>query len=96
MLKSLSLVAALLLSAVLASPISKLYPRDPCAGNTPTTRSKWCNYSVDTDYTTQIPDTGVTREYWLEITDVVVSPDGFTRPAIGEFLAKPTGGHQVK
>ncbi|OAA53376.1 Cupredoxin [Cordyceps fumosorosea ARSEF 2679] len=82
MLKSLSLVAALLLSAISASPTSKLYPRDPCAGNTPTTRSKWCNYSVDTDYTAQIPDTGVTREYWLEITDAVVSPDGFTRPAI--------------
>ncbi|KGQ06259.1 Laccase-2 [Beauveria bassiana D1-5] len=82
MLKLRSLVAALLLSAISASPTSNLYPRDACAGNTATTRSQWCNYSVDTDYTTQIPDTGVTREYWLEITDVVVSPDGFTRPAI--------------
>ncbi|KAF4589132.1 multicopper oxidase [Ophiocordyceps camponoti-floridani] len=53
-----------------------------CAGNTPSTRSKWCDLSIDTDYTTVAPNTGVTREYWLEITDVTVSPDGIPRSAM--------------
>lgn len=42
-------------------------PRDfgPCSGNTASTRSEWCDYSIDTDYDAEAPDTGVTREYWV-------------------------------
>ncbi|USP73626.1 hypothetical protein yc1106_00900 [Curvularia clavata] len=29
-----------------------------------------------------VPDTGVTREYWLELTDVTVAPDGVSRSAM--------------
>lgn len=29
-----------------------------------------------------IPDTGVTREYWLELSDVTVAPDGVSRTAM--------------
>jgi FtsP/CotA-like multicopper oxidase with cupredoxin domain len=29
-----------------------------------------------------VPDTGVTREYWLELSDVTVSPDGIARSAM--------------
>ena len=65
-----------------ALPASKLFPRTSCSGNTATTRSEWCDYSIDTDYTTQAPDTGVTREYWLELTDVTVAPDGVSRSAM--------------
>ncbi|RDA88918.1 hypothetical protein CP532_5492 [Ophiocordyceps camponoti-leonardi (nom. inval.)] len=54
----------------------------PCAGNTPTTRSQWCGLSIDTDYTTVAPTTGVVREYWLELTDVVIAPDGVPRTAM--------------
>ncbi|PVH90787.1 laccase-like multicopper oxidase [Periconia macrospinosa] len=53
-----------------------------CAGNTASTRSEWCDYSIDTDFTNEVPDTGVTREYWLELTDVTVSPDGVSRSAM--------------
>ncbi|XXH01375.1 hypothetical protein Hte_007735 [Hypoxylon texense] len=65
-----------------SSSSSNLVPRAACAGNTPTTRNEWCDFSIDTDYTTVVPDTGVTREYWLELTDVIVAPDGVARPAI--------------
>jgi hypothetical protein len=54
----------------------------PCDGNTATTRFKWCNYSIDTDYMNEVPDTEVTREYWLELTDVTVAPDGVPRSAM--------------
>ncbi|PVI01802.1 laccase-like multicopper oxidase [Periconia macrospinosa] len=55
---------------------------EACAGNTATTRSQWCDYSIDTDFMNEVPDTGVTREYWLELTDVTVSPDGVSRSAM--------------
>ncbi|KAF4508824.1 hypothetical protein G6O67_005156 [Ophiocordyceps sinensis] len=53
-----------------------------CWGNTAKTRSKWCNFSINTDYTSQAPDTGVTREYWLDISDVMIAPDGVPRTAM--------------
>ncbi|KAJ5972470.1 CAZyme family AA1 [Penicillium vulpinum] len=54
----------------------------PCAGNTPGTRSKWCQYDVNTDYTQVVPNTGVTREYWLNLEELVAAPDGFRRPVM--------------
>ncbi|KAF2023523.1 hypothetical protein EK21DRAFT_118669 [Setomelanomma holmii] len=57
-------------------------PRATCSGNTASTRSEWCDYSIDIDYATEVPDTGVTREYWLELTDVTVAPDGVSRSAM--------------
>ncbi|KAL4767505.1 multicopper oxidase-domain-containing protein [Aspergillus nidulans var. acristatus] len=53
-----------------------------CAGNTPDTRREWCNYSIDTNYHEITPDTGVVREYWLELDEITVSPDGISRPAV--------------
>ncbi|KAF2478037.1 laccase-1 [Lindgomyces ingoldianus] len=50
-----------------------------CSGNTASDRSVWCNYSIDTDYYTGGPDTGVTVEYWLEVTNVTLAPDGVER-----------------
>ncbi|KAH6874866.1 multicopper oxidase [Thelonectria olida] len=64
------------------SSSSPSLPSSACSGNTPSTRSEWCQYSIDTDYATEYVDTGVTREYWLELTDVVVAPDGIKRPAM--------------
>jgi hypothetical protein len=59
-----------------SDPNDPIVPRDVCDGNTASMRSEWCDYSIDTDYTSTSPDTGVTREYWFELTDVTVSPDG--------------------
>ncbi|KAK7564790.1 Cupredoxin [Phyllosticta citricarpa] len=50
-----------------------------CAGNTADTRNQWCDYDVDTDYYNEIPDTGVVREYWLELIDKTLAPDGIPR-----------------
>ncbi|CAE7032522.1 hypothetical protein CFE70_004627 [Pyrenophora teres f. teres 0-1] len=61
---------------------SDLKPRAACSGNTATTRSQWCDFSISDDPTSKIPDTGVTREFWLELTDVIVSPDGVSRSAM--------------
>ncbi|CAN9244000.1 unnamed protein product [Alternaria alternata] len=61
---------------------SDLRPRAACDGNTATTRSEWCDYSIDVDPSDDVPDTGVTREYWLELTDVTVAPDGVSRSAM--------------
>ncbi|KAI4672930.1 uncharacterized protein J4E78_001433 [Alternaria triticimaculans] len=62
--------------------VTNLMPRRACDGNTASTRSEWCDHSIDTDASIEIPDTGVTREYWLELTDVIVAPDGVSRTAM--------------
>ncbi|KAL8330531.1 hypothetical protein RB593_001511 [Gaeumannomyces tritici] len=61
----------------------RIQQRAACAGNTATTRSKWCDFDIKSDYYTgQHPNTGVTREFWLELTDSVkLAPDGVPRYA---------------
>lgn len=54
----------------------------PCAGNTAHKRTKWCDYDINTDYTQTVPNTGVTREYWLSIDEINVAPDGIERFAM--------------
>lgn len=56
--------------------------RQTACENTPTSRRCWGNYSVDTDYYDTIPDTGVVREYWLNVEDSTISPDGFLTNSI--------------
>jgi len=53
-----------------------------CTGNTASTRSEWCNYDISTDYYTEVPDTGVTREYWFNLEQVTIAPDGYSRVAL--------------
>lgn len=59
-----------------------LRPRQtPSTGceNTATSRSCWGEYDIDTNYYTTLPDTGVTREYWLSVESVDCAPDGVNR-----------------
>ncbi|KID83124.1 laccase [Metarhizium guizhouense ARSEF 977] len=67
---------------ILLATTAKVVTAAACTGNSAGDRMQWCDYSVATDYSTTVVDTLVTREYWLELTDVVVAPDGFSRPAI--------------
>ncbi|KAJ9136552.1 Multicopper oxidase [Pleurostoma richardsiae] len=53
-------------------------PRETC-DNTATSRSCWGNYSIDTNYYEETPDTGVTREYWLSVEETTCAPDGYQR-----------------
>ncbi len=46
----------------LTSLESSLIPRQSSCENTATSRSCWGNYSIDTDWYSVTPDTGVTRE----------------------------------
>ncbi|KAM0322050.1 hypothetical protein ACHAQA_009793 [Verticillium albo-atrum] len=75
-------IAAYAPAAVVAAPSPAIVPRAACDGNTASTRSEWCDYSIDTDWWTEPVDTGVTREYWLDLTDVTVAPDGVSRSAM--------------
>lgn len=65
MLSSLA-VAASVVGLAVANPFdSSLLPRATCDGNTASTRSQWCDYDLSTDWYNTVPDTGVTREYWV-------------------------------
>ncbi|KAJ5929298.1 Multicopper oxidase type 3 [Penicillium verhagenii] len=63
-----------------------------CPGNTPKDRTVWCDYSVNTDYESVAPNTGVTREYWFDVKQVILAPDGFPRPVwtVNGTLPGPT------
>ncbi|KAK8116708.1 laccase-1 [Apiospora kogelbergensis] len=89
----LPLVAVPLVSGHVINPFtSQFTPRSACEGNTPETRSSWCDYSINTDYSVEVPDTGVTREYYLDLTEVEVAPDGISRfaMAINGTIPGPT------
>lgn len=42
-------------------------------------RACWGDYDISTNYYDTGPDTGVTREFWWEITNTTASPDGIER-----------------
>ncbi|KAH8651189.1 multicopper oxidase-domain-containing protein [Xylariales sp. PMI_506] len=70
------------LSSATATGTSSAQPSSTGSGNTASNRQKWFDYDINTDYTTIAPDTGVTREYWFDLTEVEIAPDGFTRYAM--------------
>ncbi|QDS75973.1 hypothetical protein FKW77_003999 [Venturia effusa] len=57
-------------------------PNSESFGNSANTRSSWGRYSIDTDYEKFAPVTGVTREYWLDLVQVTLSPDGIPREVL--------------
>lgn len=59
-------------------PISNHREHDRCE-HTATSRQCWGDFSIDTDYYTTTPSTGITREYWLSVVKGACSPDGFLR-----------------
>ena len=63
-----------------------------CPGNTPQTRDQWCQYDLSTDYTDTVPDTGLTREFWLNVHQANLAPDGRSRwmLAINNSMPGPT------
>ncbi|KAJ5780623.1 hypothetical protein N7457_005783 [Penicillium paradoxum] len=59
-------------------PSAEKHPK-ACKGNTPSTRHQWCKHNLYTDYTATTPDTGVTQEFWLNIDQATLAPDGRPR-----------------
>ncbi|KAJ4385589.1 hypothetical protein N0V93_010018 [Gnomoniopsis smithogilvyi] len=53
-----------------------LLPRASCE-NSASDRSCWGDYSIDTNYYDVVPETGITREYWLNVEQVACAPDGY-------------------
>ncbi|PQK16678.1 hypothetical protein BB8028_0006g09970 [Beauveria bassiana] len=43
----------------------------------PNSRGCWGDYSINTNYYNQAPDTGVTREYWFVVENITMAPDGY-------------------
>lgn len=75
---------ALFLSVVFANAsVTKLLASSeevvPCSGNSAANRAVWCEYDINTDFYTEVPETGVTREYWLELVNTTAAPDGVPR-----------------
>lgn len=64
----------------------------PCAGNTPNNRQQWCNHNIYTDSTTTTPDTGIIQEFWFDLTQANLAPDGRERwtLSINETIPGPT------
>ncbi|KAH8882067.1 putative extracellular dihydrogeodin oxidase/laccase [Thozetella sp. PMI_491] len=60
-------------------------PHDPAFSlskrctNSADDRSCWGDYDVSTNYYDESPDTGVTREYWFDITNTTAAPDGIEK-----------------
>jgi FtsP/CotA-like multicopper oxidase with cupredoxin domain len=61
---------------------SSLVARAACSGNDASDRSVWCDYDTDTNYYNEVPDTGVTVEYWFELQNITTAPDGVSRNAL--------------
>ncbi|KAI0521790.1 multicopper oxidase [Xylaria bambusicola] len=67
---------------VAAAPASSdLSPRqsDACEFDSATAPNCWGEYSLDTNWYEEAPDTGVIREYWFEVVNKTLAPDGVER-----------------
>ncbi|KAF2164057.1 multicopper oxidase [Zasmidium cellare ATCC 36951] len=47
-----------------------------CPGNTASDRGSWCDFSIDTNWYLEVPNTGRTVEYYFEMVNTTLSPDG--------------------
>lgn len=47
--------------------------------NSASDRSCWGDYDISTNYYDNVPNTGVTREYWFSVENITAAPDGVDR-----------------
>ncbi|OJJ51730.1 hypothetical protein ASPZODRAFT_57033 [Penicilliopsis zonata CBS 506.65] len=71
----------LALLSFLSSAIAAAVGRRECA-NGPTTRHCWGQYDINTNFYDVVPDTGVTREFWLSAQNLTLAPDGYEREVL--------------
>jgi len=74
--------AAISIPSLQASPLRPRQSNNSNCENTATSRSCWGNFSIDTNFYDDGPDTGVTREYWLSVVNVTCAPDGYQRTCL--------------
>jgi len=75
---------ALLVGAALLPSLGECAPADHGRAikvtNSANDRASWSDgFDLSTNYYDEVPNTGVTREYWLEITNITAAPDGYER-----------------
>lgn len=75
-LSLLTLVPLIAAAPGLSSP--SLSKRQGCE-NTADARNCWGDFDISTNYYDEVPDTGVTREYWFNIVNTTAAPDGVER-----------------
>ncbi|KAI1085176.1 multicopper oxidase [Whalleya microplaca] len=65
---------------VAAAPQSSpLQVRQTCDFDSATSPECWGDFSLSTDFYEESPDTGVTREYFLDLVNTTAAPDGIER-----------------
>jgi FtsP/CotA-like multicopper oxidase with cupredoxin domain len=77
-----SYTAALLAACASLVSAGPCKPRDECSFDSATSPECWGQWNLTTDWYATGPDTGVVREYWWEIVEHDISPDGIPRPAL--------------
>lgn len=71
----------LLLAGISRAFGASLKSRATTCVNSASDRSCWSDgYDLSTNYYDDVPDTGVTREYWLNIENTTAAPDGVEIP----------------
>lgn len=81
-----------LASLVAAAPgFDHRAPSKRCV-NSAEDRSCWGDFDITTNYYDEVPDTGVTREYWFNIVNTTASPDGVEKMvlAVNGTIPGPT------
>ncbi|KAF2972509.1 laccase [Xylaria multiplex] len=61
------------------SPSLSSRQSDACEFDSANNPSCWGNYSLSTNWYEEAPDTGVIREYWFELVNKTLAPDGVER-----------------
>ncbi|KAH8652632.1 putative extracellular dihydrogeodin oxidase/laccase [Tricladium varicosporioides] len=79
MLFSKAILATVAISGALAAPTVSSSTLSKRCTNSAEDRSCWGDYDLSTNYYDVVPDTGVTREYWLDIQNGTASLDGVER-----------------
>lgn len=70
-------------SGVVCEPGPSLFAATrSCPGNTAEDRTRWGDFTIHDDFHLEVPDTGVTREYFFEVQHGIGAPDGYTRPVV--------------
>jgi hypothetical protein len=69
-------VALIALPSVLAKPVFEAKTLSKRCTNSASDRSCWGDYDISTNYYDEVPDTGVTREYWFNVQNGTAAPDG--------------------
>lgn len=82
----------LLASGVVAAPKASTPSLSKRCTNSADDRTCWGDYDISTNYYDEVPDTGVTREYWWDIVNITAAPDGVERfvLAINGSIPGPT------